>query len=226
MNYKLSPSELTFLLDGCKRCFYLKVKHNISQPSIPLPGIFSKIAGLLKTYYDGKRTETLHPSLPPGMVKLGEKWVQSQIISSPGHKDTCFIKGRFDVVVEFDDKTYGVIDYKTGNPEGKSSQLYGRQLHAYAYALEHPSSGALYLSPVSKLALLYFHPTAVSQNKKNWLSFDAEIFPIDVEKNDDEFICMIGEVLTILESPEPPESSPDCIWCAYSRKVSGQLEDV
>lgn len=226
MNYKLSPSELTFLLDGCKRCFYLKVKHNISQPSIPLPGIFSKIAGLLKTHYDGKRTETLHPSLPPGVVKLGEKWVQSQIISTPGHTDTCFIKGRFDVVVEFDDKTYGVIDYKTGNPEGKFSQLYGRQLHGYAYALEHPSPGALHLSPISKLALLYFHPTAVSQNKKDWLSFDAEIVPINVEKNDGEFISMIGHVLTILESLEPPEPSSDCIWCAYSRKFGGQLMGV
>lgn len=226
MNYKLSPSDLTFLLDGCKRCFYLKVKYNITQPSIPLPSIFSKIAGLLKTHYDGKRTETLHPSLPPGVVTLGEKWVQSQVITIPGHADTCFIKGRFDVVVEFDDKTYGVIDYKTGNPEGKFSQLYGRQLHGYAYALENPSPGALHLSPVSKLALLYFHPTAVSQNKKEWLSFDSEIVPIEIGKNYDEYLSFIGQVIAILESPEPPEPASECIWCAYSRRFGGILVGV
>lgn len=226
MNYKLSPSDLTFLLDGCTRCFYLKVKHGIAQPSIPLPSIFSKIAGLLKTHYDGKRTETLHPSLPPGVVKLGEKWVQSQVISIPGHTDTCYIKGRFDVVVEFDDKSYGVIDYKTGNPEGKFSHMYGRQLHGYAYALEHPSPGALHLSPVSKLALLYFHPTEVSQNRNDWLSFDSEIVPIEIPKNEGEYLDFIGQVLSILESPEPPVHGANCTWCAYSKKFGERLKDV
>ena len=226
MNHKLSPSDLTFLLDECKRCFYLKVKHNITPPSIPLPSIFSKIAGLLKTHYSGKRTETLHPSLPPGVVSYGERWVQSQVISIPGHADTCYIKGRFDVVVEFDDKTYGVIDYKTGNPEGKYTQFYGRQLHGYAYALEHPAAGALSLSPVSKLALLYFHPTAVSQNKKDWLSFDSEIVPIEISKNEDEYLGFIGQVLEILESPEPPAHGSECKWCAYSRKFGEALKSA
>jgi hypothetical protein len=30
MNYKLSPSDLTFTYEGCKRCFYLKVVKGIS----------------------------------------------------------------------------------------------------------------------------------------------------------------------------------------------------
>jgi len=131
MNYKLSPSDLTFLYDGCKRCFYLKVKHGISQPSIPLPSIFTKIAGLLKEYYDGKRTEELRPGLSPGIVKYGERFIESKRFDFENHKDTCYIKGRFDVVIEFDDGSYGVIDYKTGNPEGEFSKLYGR--------LQHPS---------------------------------------------------------------------------------------
>jgi hypothetical protein len=51
MNYRLSPSDLTFLYDSCKHCFVLKVKHGISQPSIPLPGVFSVISALQKDYY-------------------------------------------------------------------------------------------------------------------------------------------------------------------------------
>ncbi|MFC1958865.1 hypothetical protein ACFLV6_03010 [Chloroflexota bacterium] len=90
MNYKLSPSDLTFQYEGCKRCFYQKVVDNISQPSIPLPSIFSKIAGLLKNHYDGKPTNELHVDLPPGTVSYGEKWVRSQTIELPGHKDTCY----------------------------------------------------------------------------------------------------------------------------------------
>ena len=56
-DYKLSPSDLTYLYDGCKHCFVLKVKHGIQQPSIGLPAVFSTIAGLQKDYYSGKRTE-------------------------------------------------------------------------------------------------------------------------------------------------------------------------
>jgi hypothetical protein len=36
MNYKLSPSNLTFLYENCKHCFVLRVKHGIPRPSIPL----------------------------------------------------------------------------------------------------------------------------------------------------------------------------------------------
>ncbi len=79
MNYKLSPSDLTFSYEGCKRCFYQKVVNNITQPSIPLPSIFSKIAGLLKNHYDGKPTSELHINLPHGIVSHGEEWVRGDV---------------------------------------------------------------------------------------------------------------------------------------------------
>ncbi|MFC1939917.1 hypothetical protein ACFLXO_04450 [Chloroflexota bacterium] len=87
MNYKLSPSDLTFQYKGCKRCFYQKVVNNIAQPSMPLPSIFSKIAGLLKNHYDGKHTSELHVDLPPGIVSHGEKWVRSQTDAAQSHLD-------------------------------------------------------------------------------------------------------------------------------------------
>lgn len=60
-----------------------------------------------------------------------------------------FISGRFDIVVSFDDGTYGVIDFKTSNPSKDSALLYSRQLHAYAYALEHSAPPCI--KPVSSL---------------------------------------------------------------------------
>lgn len=218
MNYKLSPSDLTFLYDGCKRCFYLKARHGITQPSIPLPSIFTKIAGLLKEYYDGKRTEELHQELPPGIVKYGERYIESKTFIFENHRDTCYIKGRFDVVIEFDDGSYGVIDYKTGNPEGEYSKLYGRQLHSYAYALENPSPSSLHLAPISMLGLLYFHPTSISQKDIRSLSFDSNIHLIEVERRKEKFLGFIENILSLLESPEPPAHSPDCPWCDYLKR--------
>jgi len=225
MNYKISPSELTFLYEGCKRCFYLKKTQNINQPSIPIPAIFSKIASLLYHYYDGKKAEGLHSTLPPGTIKYGERFIESANIRIPGHDDTCYIKGKFDVVIQFDDGTYGVFDYKTGNPESEYSKLYSRQLHAYAYALENPAYGSLNLSPVSKIGLLYFYPTQVSQENIEWLYYNAKIHLVDIERNDQSFLNFIGEVLTLLESPNYPESSPDCSWCKYIREIN-RLESI
>ncbi len=194
--------------------------NNIAQPSIPLPSIFSKIAGLLKNYYDGKHTSELHSNLPSGVVSHGEKYVRSQIIQLPGHDATCYISGRFDIVVSFDDGTYGVIDFKTSNPSRDSANLYSRQLHAYAYALEHPAPNALALSPVSRLGLLYFYPDSVSQQSIERLAYEADISWIEIRKNEDDFLEFIDSVLDVLELPEPPEHSLNCQWCSYINKLT------
>ncbi len=215
MNYKLSPSDLTFLYSGCKRCFYQKVVNNIAQPSMPLPSIFSKIAGLLKDHYDGKPNSELHPGIPSGKVSLGEKFVRSDIIQLPNHKDTCYINGRFDIVLSFDDGSYGVIDFKTSKPSSESSNLYSRQLHAYAYALEHPAPGKLSLYPVTKLGLLYFYPDNINQQSVDRLNYGAEIVWIEIEKDEQGFLSFIDGVMDVLELPEAPEHSPKCPWCNY-----------
>ncbi len=220
MNYKLSPSDLTFAYEGCKRCFYLKVVNNIAQPSIPLPSIFSKIAGLLKDHYDGKHTSKLHVDLPPGVVSHGEKHVRSQTIKLPNHESTCYINGRFDIVLSFDDGTYGVVDFKTSNPGKDSANMYSRQLHAYAYALEHPAPGKLALSPVTKLGLLYFYPDNINQQSIDRLNYGAEIVWIEVEKDEEGFLRFIDGVLHMLELPEAPEGFPNCQWCGYIDKLN------
>jgi len=220
MNYKLSPSDLTFLYNGCKRCYYQKIVNNVAQPSIPLPSIFSKIAGLLKDHYDGKHTSEIHVALPPGIVSLGEKFVKSEAIQLPNHNDTCYISGKFDIVLSFDDGSYGVIDFKTSNPKSESSNMYSRQLHAYAYALEHPAPGKLALSPVTKLGLLYFYPDNINQQSIDRLNYGAEIVWVEVEKDEEAFLSFIDEVLNVLELPEAPEHSPNCQWCNYIGKLN------
>ena len=219
MNFKLSPSDLTFLYDGCKRCFYMKVVHNIAQPTIPLPAIFSQITGLLKNHYDGKRTNELHAELPPGAVILGEKWVKSAPIATPKHSSTCYINGRFDIVVKFDDSTYGVIDFKTGNPDSKSTELYRRQLQAYAYALEHPAPGALKLSPITRLGLLYFYPSCTKQDCTEKLLYQADIEWHEIKKDERAFLGFVDEVMRVLESAEAPEQCETCQWCSYLEKL-------
>lgn len=219
--HKLSPSDFAFLYEGCRRCFYLKVVHNIQQPSIPLPGIFTKIAALLKSHYHGLRTEKLHPNLPSGIIKYGEKFVTSKPIVFSGNQLNCYIKGRFDIVIEFDDGSFGVIDFKTGNPREEHPNLYGRQLHAYAYALENAEEGTLSLSPVTKLGLIYFHPqkTFQRENEIEKLLYEAEVHWLEIQKDQNRFLNFVNEMLEILELPLPPEPNQNCTWCKYRKNL-------
>jgi len=214
-NWKLSPSDFAFLWKECKRCFYLKVVRNYHRPFTPLPKIFIKIDGLMKEFFEDKSTAEISSDLPPGVVKFGEKWVESQPIIIPGHNSQCYIRGKFDTVVEFEDGSYGVIDFKTSEAQSAHIQLYTRQLHAYAYALENPAPGKLSLSPITKLGLLCVEPTRIYRESDGRISYSGEATWIECPRNDDQFLDFIGQVLSVLEQPEPPPPAPSCGWCEY-----------
>jgi len=225
MNYRLSPSDLTFLYEGCKHCFVLKVKHGITQPSIPLPSVFSIIASLQKDYYSDKRTEDFCPGLPPGIVRHGEKFVRSDTIEIPGCESTCFISGRFDIVAELDDGSFAVMDFKTGNPSEEKSNIYTRQLHAYVTALENPAPNALKLSPISRLGLLYFTPDKCEQVGDSTLrgaatrqTIEGEMQWIEIERNDSDFLSFLKDVVNLLDGPIPDPQPERCDWCSYHIK--------
>ncbi len=222
MNYKLSPSDLTFLYDGCKHCFVLKVKYGIQRPSIPIPSIFSLIASIQKGYYSGKRTEEVCPFLPPGEVKFGEKWVCSRMIQPPGCSNACFINGRFDIVASLDNGAFAILDFKTGNPSDEKSGMYARQLQAYAYSLENPEPGSLELKPITHLGLLYFTPESCELMQGMIQTVFGPMTWIPIERNDDQFIGFLGEVVMLLDGQIPQMNPDNCDWCKYRTKM-GEL---
>lgn len=220
MNYKLSPSDLTFLYEGCKHCFVLKVKHGIPQPSIPIPSIFSTIASLQKEYYSGKRLEEICRGVPSGIITYGEKWVKTNILVLPGCESTCSINGRFDIVAELDDGSFAVLDFKTGSPSDAKSEMYARQLHCYALALENPAPGALQLSPISKLGLIYFTPDTCEKLDATRQKLEGEMQWVEIERNDHAFLNFLKDVVSLLDGPMPDLEAETCNWCKYYSKKS------
>ena len=213
-NWKLSPSDFAFLWQECQRCFYLKVVHRVNRP-MTMPGIFNKIDSMMKQYFANKTTTEISSALPPGNVAYGEKWVESLPIALPGHMSTCFIRGKFDTVVKFEDGSFGVIDFKTSEIRSSSVSRYTRQLHSYAYALENPAPGKLSLAPVSKLGLLCVEPVEMLSTGGGSYAYKAEPTWIDCPRDDEAFIAFLGNVLDVLDRPEPPEGEPKCRWCQY-----------
>ncbi len=214
-NWKLSPSDLTFLWDECKRCFYLKVHQNFRRPGLPFPKIFGKIDLLMKDIYLEYSTKKISPDLPEGKTIMTGRWVTSDPISTPDGKNSVFIRGIFDTVVRFEDGSYGVVDFKTSEAKQEHIEFYGRQLMAYAYSLEHPAPGKLHLSPVSHLGLLYFEPNAMLEKPPDELDLRGATRWVEIKPDEAAFMAFIQEVLSLLAQPEPPPANPDCGFCAY-----------
>jgi hypothetical protein len=220
--YKLSPSDFAFLWQECKRCFYLKVVHNMKQPRSPMAKIFILIDSEMKRFYSDKRTETITEGIPEGRIEYSEKWVESVPFEVPGHRSKCFIRGKFDTAFHFEDGSYGVVDFKTSERNSAHIPLYSRQLHAYALALEHPAPEQLSLKPISKLGLLVFSPSTFTQGKTGMVGFAGRATWVEIPREDEKFFSFLAEVLDVLERPEPPAPSPECQWCSYreqSRKT-------
>ena len=182
------------------------------------------MANLTSEFYLGKPTSEISPDLPPGVVKLKEKFVKSAPISIPGAKSQCYINGRFDAVIEFDDGSYGIVDYKTSEAKDEHAVFYSRQLSAYAYALEHPAPNALGLSPISRLGLFILTPDRFERTTNNDMVFVNKATWMDVPRDDEAFLALLGEVMAVLDAPTPPKSSEDCEVCNYRNSMQEFLK--
>jgi hypothetical protein len=212
---KLSPSDLTFLWDECPRCFYLKYLHGIHRPAAPFPSIFGEIDRLMKAQFAGHPASDLDASLPPGIVTISEKWVESLPFSLPGHDLSCFVRGKLDAMIAFDDGSFGVVDFKTSAPKKEQVPFYSRQLHAYAYSLEHPAPNRLSRSPISKLGLYVETPHATLAATTSEISFHFRSTWMEIPLNRAGFMDFLDQVLSLLELPEPPAAGEECTYCQY-----------
>jgi hypothetical protein len=210
----LSPSDLTFLYEECRRCFWLKVGGNLPRPRAPFPRIFAVLDGHTKEFFSAKRTEEISPRLLPGRIYCGDRWVRSRPLSVPGHRRKVLLRGRIDTALAFDDGTFGIVDFKTTEPKAHHVGLYGRQLHSYALAAENAARGSLELKHVSQLGLLCIEPVGVAGHEEG-VAFYGEPHWVEVPRDDDAFLAFLLQVLLLLDRKSPPEPSADCQFCRY-----------
>jgi len=177
------------------------------------------MSNLTSNFYHGQPSDIISPDLPPGRLILKEKFVKSVPISFPGFNVQAYISGRFDAVIEFEDGSYGLVDYKTSDAKEEHADFYRVQLSAYAYALENPALKALSLSPVSKLGLFVVTPDRYERSAGDEMVFVNRTTWVDVPRDDDNFLFLIREMLTVLGGDDPPQPSPDCPLCAYRSQV-------
>jgi hypothetical protein len=211
----LAPSDFAFLWDECPSCFYRKVALGQPRPSAPFPTVFGSIDRSMKKAMLGRQLEDLASGSPRGRLVGADTWVKSQPYVQPGCETACVMRGRVDILIELEDGGTGIVDFKTVEVSDAHIARYARQLHAYAFALEHPATGTP--RPISALGLLCFSPGHFEANGQ-LASLVGALRWIEVPRDDVGFDVTLGDVVSVLERPEPPVSGPQCAWCAWNER--------
>ncbi len=218
---KVSPSDLTYQWTECKRCFWLKVHGVLPKPWTPFPGIFTKIDGSMKSYFEGMSTEKLGKQLgvklPEGTVRRGKEFVKSTEVMAHSRGTGFQLSGKLDSRIVFKDGTWGVVDFKTAEITETKAMMYAPQLRSYAYCIEHPAAGEGLR--VSMLALLGFNPGkfGIAKDGSYGLNGAGTWAPIDLGR--EEFEDMMAEVAQVLANPEPGDVGLKCGFCVYRERA-------
>lgn len=221
---KLSPSSLTFLYDECPACFW----HHYNgrpRPATAFPKVFGALDNAQKDLFVGRSTKDIKKSLPAGVIQRGKR-VKSEAIALPGTRYRVQFGGETDTVFRFSRAGYGVCDFKTSTPSEEAAALYGRQLHAYAIALERPAGEGLPLAPVSRLGLICFPPAGMIElpGTPRQYAYRTSAVWVEVDRNDEAFLHFVADAVKLITRRTMPRSAPNCGWCRWTRMTAPLLE--
>lgn len=222
---KVAPGDLAFLLKECPREFYDKYRLGIRRPGI-FPKFFNVVDRAMKQRYaNGEwheisrchrlRSDSLE-AMTPGVrfrVVAQDGWVTSEELPLRYGLPLC-IRGAFDTVVEFEDGSRGVCDFKTTFPKHEHLWFYRRPLHAYAYACEHPASGSRHRYRVPRLGLLVFNGSEFASNAAIG-GVIGDVSWIEIDRTERPFLRFMQEAADLLARPEPPAPGSDCVFCKF-----------
>jgi len=105
-----------------------------------------------------------------------------------------------------------LIDCKVSDSQRDSGQFYSPQLEAYAYALENPAAGKS--QTVASMGLLVWRPTTAIGSNANEYGFAVMQKYVPVERDQGNFLKVIGEFIDVLEG-ELPDPGAECQTCNY-----------
>ena len=206
----ISPSDLTFNWDGCHRCLWLYYNHQIKAPvSMPLVG---ELADMQERSCLGKTSEELHPDLPTGKAIEHGGWVLSKNIMVNGKESDFSIRGKYDLLMEFPDGTYGIIDCKFQAKANDKSGFYSPQLEAYAFALENPAKDQP--KRISHIGLLVWSPVKVRGVPAGNFGLELQCNWFPIERNPQALTERLTDFITMVTG-EIPASKNGCEQCRY-----------
>jgi PD-(D/E)XK nuclease superfamily len=213
--------------DFCPRCFWLG-EHMDLPFERGFPGIFISIDSYTKAVVN----ESIRrgDGLPNWLAHIG----QVKSVSEPTYRkfgvilEGVRLDGSPDALLQMDDASYIVLDYKTARftpTQDKLMPVYRVQLNGYAMIAE-----SLGMAPVSRLGLVYFEPPEPAQKDvfnataKRLTTADGFSMPFTprihwVDKNFDQIRKLLRTAMSIYERNDPPAGEKGCQDCERLGKL-------
>lgn len=214
---KLLPSDLSFLSNGCLRCFWLKynIHRNVSPIRMPFHPLFNVIDEDMKEAIVGKNLKEFGEHLPDIDIIAEGALIKSAPMVFPELDVELYFNAKPDVIGKWS-SGFVVPDFKTTQPKTETVMLYSDSLHAYGYTLSRPAEGPVLYKPINRFGLLVFDPKgfgiesgdqpAVLRGNLTWLEV-----PIDTA----HFKEKMRNLAILLATDAPPEAHPQCAHCNY-----------
>ena len=222
MAINIAPSSLDYKITKCLRCFYLEKKLKIAVDSYP-PPVFSSFDVVQQNYFKNLNTKALSSQLPSGRImdktELPGKVVSKVLRDSKGRD--FILGGRPDLVIEFDDKSYGIIDFKTTQLSDDKAENYRYQLEAYAQIFSHPGSikkgPTPKLEPINQIGILQFFPSEIFAHEESICKLNFKTSYVKLGRNVDEFYKRVELVIDTLSLDNPPDFTDNCKDCNFAK---------
>mgnify|MGYP003342660853 FL=1 len=217
----ISPSDLTFSWDGCHRCLWLSYKHQLRAPNfMPLVG---DLAEMQEQSCVNKPSSDLHPDMPEGKAISKGGWVVSKPIEVDGEPTPFAIRGKYDLLMEFPDGTYGIVDCKFQAKDSDKTNFYSAQLEAYAFALEHPAKDSP--KTISHIGLLVWSPVKIRGNSSGNFGMELKCSWYPIQRNPDALAKRLAEFIKEVTGDIPPAKS-NCEQCNYVANREGVIKGL
>jgi hypothetical protein len=205
----------------CPRCFWIKLHCSYKLPYQIFPGIFSTIDSYTKKITSMHFEQ--HQRVPDWFGGFGSL---EKPVKIPHHSKFCVVDpdtnilltGAPDEILQRNDGSYFIIDYKTAKFTGTQDLLlpmYEVQLNSYAYIGERVG-----FKPISGLGLLYYEPqTGISVDDIDsfiiddgfLMHFSGKLLPIKLKP--DNIPSLLRRVREIYELPQIPDGVEGCKDC-------------
>jgi hypothetical protein len=204
----VSPSDMSWLYDRCKRCWRRKIDGcKIGEDK--LPGVFRDIDNGMK---NAITIPVLQAHGIPAVSFVGKERVKSSPLITSGVE--IVVSGYLDKLVLLDDDTFGIVDYKTSAPRTDNFTRYWRQLSGYQYAVENPHDGQG--REVSRLDLIVFNANAGRFTINEDLHRAAQTGKVEqyeIEINRSKLFRLLEDMGKVAASPELPPAGNYCEVC-------------
>ncbi len=206
----ISPSHLTYAWDSCHRCLWLQYNHSV-QPPVTMP-LIGDLADMQERYFIGAKASDMHPDLPEGKVHSHGGWVISKNIIVDGKDSGFFLRGKYDLLLEFADGTFGIVDCKLQKNDYDKSVFYAPQLESYAFALENPQKDEP--KKISLTGLYTWSLNKASGNLKVGFGYHVNNSWYPAERNPIALQERLSNLIRMVQGQCPP-SKDNCEQCKY-----------